>query len=372
VNIMESNYYGYPGAYTQYVRYNEGNPGNPDLRWETATKQNLGFEFAAFKNIISLTVDVFKEYRNDMLLGASDRTSTVPPVFGKPAPPANVGEAKSHGVEIVLNLRKSINKDFDLWVTTNWSYARSEVIYKESTELTLPHQKPEGKPLSQTFSGISTGFYRGWDEIYCAAGAADEGKNGFLLPGDLMMLDFNSDGKYYGTDDNVPYGYPSYPQNNYGISFGSNYKGLSFSANFVGAYNATRSVLFAGSASSGACFYFDNTYAPTLILGDTWSPEYNNSNPSYPALAMFAKLYNPTGQYTEFDGSFIRLQSVELGYSLPKRWLNPLMISNLRLYINGRNLWLWTKMPNDGVGIDDPGFNYPTKKQVNIGASIQF
>ena len=372
VNIMESNYYGYPGAYTQYVRYNEGNPGNPDLRWETATKQNLGFEFAAFKNIISLTVDVFKEYRNDMLLGASDRTSTVPPVFGKPAPPANVGEAKSHGVEIVLNLRKSINKDFDLWVTTNWSYARSEVIYKESTELTLPHQKPEGKPLGQTYSGISTGFYRGWDDIYCVNGGASALNNGFLLPGDLIMLDFNSDGKYYGTDDNVPYGYPSYPQNNYGISFGTNYKGLSFSANFVGAYNATRSVLFAGSASSYACFYFDNTYAPTLVLGDTWSPEYNNSNPSYPALAMFAKLYNPTGQYTEFDGSFIRLQSVELGYSLPKRWLNPLMISNLRLYINGRNLWLWTKMPNDGVGIDDPGFNYPTKKQVNIGASIQF
>jgi len=372
VDAYESNYYGYPAAYTQYVRYNEGNPGNPDLRWETATKQNLGFEFAAFKNTISLTVDLFNEYREDMLLGASDRANTVPPIFGKPAPPANVGKAKSHGAEVVLTYRKSLNKDFDFWVSTNWSVAITEVVYKESTELTLPHQKPEGKPLGQTMSGISTGFYNSWDDIYCATGAANASSNGFLLPGDMIMLDFNSDGRYYSNDDNVPYGYPTYPQNNYGVSFGANYKGLSFSANFVGAYNATRRVAFAASASSGACFYYDNTYAPTHILGDTWTPEYNNSNPSYPALALFAKTYNPTGQYYEFDGSFVRMQSVELGYSLPKRWMAPLKISNLRVYVNGRNLFLWTKMPNDGVGGDDPGFNYPTKKQFNIGVNVQF
>ncbi|MCK7531357.1 MAG: TonB-dependent receptor [Marinilabiliales bacterium] len=53
MNAYESNYYGYPAAYTGYIRYNEGNPGNPDLRWEKATKQNLGFEFAAFKNKLS-------------------------------------------------------------------------------------------------------------------------------------------------------------------------------------------------------------------------------------------------------------------------------------------------------------------------------
>ncbi len=372
VNSMESNYYGYPGAYREYIRYNEGNPGNPNLRWETATKQNLGFEIAALRNTINLTVDLFKEYREDMLIGASDRQSTVPPIFGKPAPPANIGKAKSHGAEVVFTYRNNIGNDFNFFVTTNWSVAISEVIYKESTELTLPHQKPEGKPLGQTMSGISTGFYKSWDDIYCATGGSNASSNGFLLPGDMIMLDFNSDGKYYSNDDNVPYGYPTYPQNNYGISFGSNYKGLSLTANFVGAYNVTRKIQFAASASSGAAFYYDNTYVPIQIIRDTWTPEYNNINPSYPALALFAKSYNPTGQYYEFDGSFIRLQAVELGYSLPKKWTNPMKISNLRVYVNGRNLFLWTKMPNDGVGSDDPGFNYPTKKQLNIGANIQF
>jgi TonB-linked SusC/RagA family outer membrane protein len=365
VNSYESNYYGYPSAYREYIRYNEGNPGNPDLHWEKAKKQNLGFEFAALNNKVSITADIFNEERTDMLLGASDRSSTVPPIFGKPAPPANIGKANSHGAELEITYRSSLFKSLNYWITANWAISRSKVIYKESTELTLPHQKPEGKPLGQTFTGISTGFIESWDDLYCATGGANASSNSFLLPGDRIMLDFNADGRYYSTDDNVPYGYPTYPQNNYGIAMGANFKGFDLTMRFLGAYNATRRI-------SPALFYFDNTYAPAVILGDTWTPEYNNSNPSYPALALSAKTYNPIGQYPEFDGSFFRLQSIQLGYSIPKRLIEPLRINNLKLYVNGRNLFLWTKMPNDGVGMDDPGSNYPTTKQINIGLNLQF
>jgi hypothetical protein len=342
------------------------------LRWEKAAKQNLGFEFAAFKNKLSFNADIFNEERTDMLIGASDRSSTVPPIFGKPAPPANIGKANSHGAELEITYRNSHKKSLNYWITANWAIARSKVIYKESTELTLPHQKPEGKPLGQTNTGISTGFIESWDDLYCITGAANASSNSFLLPGDLAMLDFNADGRYYGTDDNVPYGYPTYPQNNYGIALGTDYKGFDFSVRFLGAYNATRRIPFASGASSGAAFYYDNTYLPTVIIGDTWTPEYNNANPTFPALALFAKSYNPTGQYYEFDGSFFRLQSIQLGYSLPKRLIEPLRINKLKLYVNGRNLFMWTKMPNDGVGMDDPGANYPTTKQINFGLNIQF
>jgi len=370
-NNYESNYYGYSSAYKEYIRYNEGNPGNPNLRWEKAAKQNLGFEFAAFKNKLSLTADLFNEERTDMLIGADDRKNTVPPIFGKPAPPANIGKANSHGAELEITYRNSLKKSLNYWITANWAIARSKVIFKESTELTLPHQKPEGKPLGQTVTGISTGFIGSWDDLYSATGAANASSNSFLLPGDMIMLDFNADGRYFGTDDNVPYGYPTYPQNNYGISLGADYKGFDLTVRFLGAYNTTRNV-FAPSASSGICFYYDNTYAPASVLADTWSPEYNNVNPTYPALALFAKTYNPTGQYSEFDGSFFRLQSLQLGYSIPKRLTEPLRINKLKLYVNGRNLFILTKMPNDGVGMDDPGANYPTRKQINIGLTVQF
>ncbi len=365
VDDYESNYYGYPSAYREYIRYNEGNPGNPNLRWETAKKQNLGFEVAAFNNKLSLIADIFNEKRTDMLIGANDRQNTVPPIFGKPAPPANIGKANSHGAELEITYRNSLKKNLNYWITANWSISRSKVIYKESTELTLPHQKPEGKPLGQTITGISTGFIQSWDDLYSVTGAANASSNSFLLPGDLIMLDFNADGRYYGTDDNVPYGYPSYPQNNYGIALGADFKGFDLTMRFLGAYNATRRI-------SPPLFYFDNLFVPTVILSDTWTPEYNNSDPSYPALALSAKTNNPTGQYPEFDGSFFRLQSIQLGYSLPKRMIEPLRINSLKLYVNGRNLFLWTKMPKDGVGMDDPGKNYPTKKQINIGLNVQF
>ena len=363
---VEANYYGFPYGYQEYIRYNEGNPGNPDLRWEKATKQNLGVDFAAFNNKLVITADIFKEHRVDMLIGANQRESTVAPLFGKPAPPANLGEAKSHGAELVVTYRNSIFKNkLNYFVTVNWAVARSEVIYQESTELTLPHQRPEGKPLGQTFSGISTGFIESWDDLYSSTGASDDASNRFLLPGDLSMLDFNADGKYFQTDDRVPYGYPTYPQNNYGFNFGADYKGFDVSVRFVGAYNATRRVPL-------QAFPSDNLFVPTDLLESTWSPEYNNSNPNYPALALDSKTYNPTGTYPEFDGSYLRLQSVEFGYTFPKKLVSSLRMDNLKVYVNGRNLFLWTNMPNDGVGFDSPNNNYPTKRQLNLGMNIRF
>lgn len=362
---LEEAYYGWPNTYEEYIRYNEGAPGNPDLRWEKATKQNLGFDIGIFRNKLSLTVDLFKEYRTDMLLGSNVRQNTVPPVFGKTVPPANVGEAKSRGAEIEISYRNSFRNVFDYYITSFWSEARSEVVYRESTELTPAHQRPEGKPVGQTQSGIGTGFMESWDDVYSATGAAAENHYEQNMPGDMIMLDFNSDGAYNGTDDNVPYGYPTYPQNNYSIAGGVKYQGFDFSFRFVGAYNATRRI-------NDQIFRNNNLFVPQFILDETWSPEYNNAAPTYPALSADAKTYLMKGTFREFDGSFFRLQSTQLSYSLPKRWISPLEIDKVTLYVNGRNLFLWTQMPNDGVGLEGDAKNYPTKRQINLGLNIQF
>ncbi len=362
---LEEGYYGWPNTYEEYIRYNEGAPGNPDLRWEKAAKQNLGFDIGVFRNKLSLTVDLFTEHRTDMLLGSNVRQNTVPPIFGKAVPPANVGEAKSRGAEIELTYRNSVNRNFDYWITSYWSQSRSEIIFRESTELTPLHQRPEGKPVGQTQTGIGVGFIESWDDLYSATGGADESRNQQLMPGDVIMLDFNSDGKYNGTDDNVPYGYPTYPQNNYSIAGGVNYKGIGFTFRFVGAYNATREI-------NDQIFYNNNLYVPRFILNETWSPEYSNANPSYPALTAAAKSYFPRGQFEHYDGSFFRLQSTQVSYSLPERWISPLQINKLTLFVNGRNLYLWTQMPNDGVGLKGDDKNYPTKQQLNFGMNIQF
>ncbi len=359
-------YYGYPSTYSSYPKYNEGNPGNPDLHWEKARKQNLGFEFEALRSRVSFTADIFNEYRWDMLIGAKERENTVAPTTGKPAPAANIGEAKSHGAEMELTYRHSIKNKLHLWVSGKWAMARSEVIYKESADLMLPHQKPEGKPIGQTTTGISVGFIESWDDMYSSTRSSDASDQTMLMPGDLIMLDFNSDGKYNSSDDRVPYGYPTYPQNNYGFDFGGTWGGFDLVVRFLGAYNTTRNI-------SPNLFWADNLYFPTSIMNSTWSPQYNNADPTYPGLALGdSKTYIPLGEWTKHDGSFLRLQSVQLSYNLPKNWTKKVQMNNVKLYVNGRNLFLWTKMPDDGVGMDSPGKNYPTKKQINFGLNIQF
>ena len=361
----EAAYYGYPSPYDRYIRYAEGTPGNPLLRWEKATKQNLGLDISILKNKIAFSADFFHEYRDDMLLGAGARANNVAPIFGQNVPAANVGIAKSKGAELELVLRHSIKNKFHFWVSGNWAVARSEVIYKESPELMPDYQKPEGKPVGQTFSSLSTGFVETWDDLYCVSGAQDEDNRSRIMPGDLIMLDYNGNGSYNGTYDKVPYNYPTYPQNNYGLAVGGNYKSFQFNVRFLGAYNTTRRI-------SANLFYTDNLYVPEHMIGDTWSPEYGNENPTYPAFALAAKKYIPTGTYSEFDGSFFRLQSVQISYTLPKNFTSKMKMEKVKLFVNGRNLFLWTLMPNDGVGLDHSGKNYPTKKQVNFGLNILF
>ncbi|MFC2116388.1 SusC/RagA family TonB-linked outer membrane protein [Bacteroidota bacterium] len=353
---------GYPVSNYEYISYVEGIPGNPDLRWEKAKKQNLGLDLALLRNKIMFTMDLFNEYRYDMLLAADERG--VPVISGKPATAANVGEAKSKGMEFEFTYRNSSrNNKLNYWVTTNWSVARSEVIFKETPELVPKYQADEGFPLNQTRTGISTGFINSWDDLYTSTGSSVIDETQHLMPGDLVMLDFDADGAYESNDDKVPYSYPVYPQNNYSFSLGADYAGLQFSIQFVGAYNVTRRI-------STPMFFQKNAYVPAFILEDTWTKAYNISDPTYPALALSDK-YSPDGHYRYFDGSFLRCSSVQLAYNLPQRWTKSLSIENVKFYINGRNLLLWTRMPDDGVGADQDAKNYPVKKQVNIGINIQ-
>src|SRR4030042_4180174 len=332
---------GYPVSNYEYIAYLEGIPGNPDLRWEKARKQNLGLDIALFRNKIMFTADAFNEYRFDMLLAAEERG--VPAISGKPPTAANVGEAKSKGMEFALTYRNSfINNKLNYWITTNWSIARSEVVYKETPELYPDYKAPEGFPLNQTRTGMSTGFIESWDDLYTSTGASVIDETSDLMPGDLVMLDFDADGAFESNDDVVPYGYPVYPQNNYSLSWGADYQGLQFTVQFVGAYNVTRRI-------DVNMFERNNAYVPAFVLDDTRTTAYNNPNPTYPAFALADK-YTPKGHYSYYDGSYFRLQSIQLAYNLPQRWIQHVSMENLKLFVNGSNLFLWTRMPDDGVG----------------------
>jgi TonB-linked SusC/RagA family outer membrane protein len=360
--IFDQSYFGYPiSEFDGYPSYVEGTPGNPTLRWETARKQNLGLDLGFFDSRVLVAVDAWTEYRFDMLIAANDRQS--PPISGVPSnAAANLGEASSRGLELELTHRNTIGFDLHYFLKANWAIARSKVISKAEPLLTPAHLAAEGYPLNQTKSSMASGIIQSWDDLYSTVGSATGGQNNQRMPGDVVLIDYDADGAYESTDDVVPYGYPVYPQNNYSISLGADYKGIQLSVQFVGAYNVTRNI-------STSHFNSEKAFLPEFLRDMTWT--YNKTDPTYPALSRGPK-YNPAGHYGRFDGSFFRIQSAQLSYTIPSAISQKIGMERLEFYVNGRNLWLWSKMPDDGVGANHDLKNYPTKKQYNFGLRIQF
>lgn len=348
---------------TSYTKYQEGTPGNPELHWEKANKQNLGTEFSLFKGLISGSVDLFKEHRYDMLIAANDRKNSVPIMFGQTPPAANIGEVKSRGMEIEASISKSYRNGFNFKVGGSWTYARNEILYKEDAELKPFYQKAAGYPIGQNRLTIETGLMTSWDDVYNGVISQDGNTN--RLPGDFVFMDYNANGKI-DKDDSAPYGYPVYPFSTYTANLSTGYKGWSLDIMFYGTQNVSREVGF-------GIFEYSGAGIQQLYLDATATPEYGNANPTFPQL-NFGRGAG-TGTFNTYDGSLLRLKSLQIAYSLPKRWVKKIGCSDIRLYANGNNLFVWTDMPADGEGRnkgDDLGRNYPLKRTATIGTSIKF
>ena len=188
------------------------------------------------------------------------------------------------------------------------------------------------------------------------------GTNNLLLPGQYRMLDYNGDG-IINNNDGCAWGYSTYPQNTYSFSVGVTYKGWSLSCQFYGVYNVSI------NAYDIAEFDYNSDCVYERNLNETWTPEYHGEG-TYRALSMAAK--GPTGSSVFYDGSYLRLKTAELSYTFPKSWVNKLSISNLRLYVNGNNLFFWSALPIDIEGSNFKLTSYPNTKQINFGANISF
>lgn len=339
-----------------YQLYREGVPGNPALRWELAKKQNLGTEFSLFKGLISGSIDLFKEHRYDMLVAANDRLQVH--AVGQKAPAANVGIVDSKGIEIEGSVSKNYKNGFNFKVGGSWTYSNNVIVYKEDPLLMPFYQKAAGYPIGQIRVNQQTGFIESWDDAY--NGVLSVGSNVSRLPGDFFFTDYNANGKI-DPDDSAPYGFPAIPRSTYTMNFNGGYKGWNLSVLLYGTHNVTRGV-------GGSVFMFGTASIHERYINATITPELGNANPTYPQFNG-----SGSGAFNYMDGSLLRLKSVELSYTLPKVWTKVVGIAGARLYANGNNLFVWTKMPSDGEGNNAGNSrSYPLKKTATIGANIQF
>jgi TonB-linked SusC/RagA family outer membrane protein len=350
-------------AASPYTQYTEAVIGNPNLQWETAIKQNLGIELGLLQNRISVTADIFRDHRTNIFMSAGQRR--ISDYFGALPVSANIGETKSQGYEISLNLQNDFNQ-LHYWANVSYTKAKDEVIFMEDPALLPAYQKNQGFQIGQTRSVTSQGYVDNWDEVY--ATTFWQTQNGNKLPGDQYLLDFNGDG-VINTFDGIPNAYPTRPQNTYNFSVGMSYKGFSVMAQFYGVYNVSRRYgWFTMPYSDAAEFVvFENNL-------DQWTPDHTNA--SWPAQRTNRSYtYDNLNAGDRFlvDGSFLRLKTAEIAYTLSGQWLKNIGASSARIYLNGNNLFFWSEMMDDqeGPGVTN-GAGYPVYRRVNLGLNVNF
>ncbi len=236
---------------------------------ETAVKANIGFEMPVLRNMFSLDVDLFDERRKDIII--TDRS--VPAFFGFDPANINLGETVVRGLEVALNYRQRLTDDWKVSANFAYTTAKDEVLFREDPELKEAYQKFQGFPIGQNRTYIRGIMMQSWDDVYGSSPLVDNQEA--ARPGSYDLIDYNGDG-VIDVDDNVPYGYPTRPQNTFNLTLGTDYKNFSFMVQFYGVTNTTKE-------------YQDRTFAAQTPLffehnSDYWSVDNPNGTailPSY-------------------------------------------------------------------------------------------
>lgn len=345
------------GAKSPYTLYIEQVIGNKDIHWERSLKKDFGFELSAFKGDITADIDYFEDNRRDIFMKGSDRS--VPDWFGSSSPPgANLGSVNTNGYEIVLGFKHNFTKVLKVWSDLSFTHSEDKILYKDDPEFMPAYLKLAGYSIDQTRTAIPGNMMQNWDDIYMSVPLTtgnDKKRTGYY-----DVVDFNGDGNFNGTYDNVPWGYPNRPQNTWNISLGTTYKGISLMAQIYAQTNTTRSYTLDSFSQQTDLYFKEN--------GNYWS----KTNPTgvstiYPWRVLSA---NTEPLRNLVDASMVRLKTVELAYRFPAASCKKMGLEGLKVFLNGNNLYLWTKMADDReYGSGNRG-TYPTLKRFNFGFNL--
>ena len=340
---------------SMYTFYYLSKLGNPDAGWEKVKKFNLGIDYAFLNNMFAGSVEIFKDKRDGILINGNDRA--MPSYFGQTPPTANLGKAESKGFEVEVRFSKNINRNMRVWANLSMTHAANKIIDRDDPALKPAYQKQAGYVIGQTHSYLDKGFLNSFDDIY--GSPSHDVNDASRLPGDYYIVDFNGDG-VVDNKDSVPYGYSGTPQNTYNATIGFEWKGFSCFAQFYGVTNVTREVSLVSFGN-----HIDNVYN----IGDWWSGETGTGDIPIPRWYSTVSGYSNGTQYL-YDGSYVRLKNVELAYTFTNGWIKKLGLSYMKLYLNGNNLWVWSRMPDDRESNFSGGSGsgaYPTMRRFNFG-----
>lgn len=352
---------------------NQGKQGNEAIQWEVAEKMNFGFDLSLWESL-TLTADVFKEHRDKILISRG----LVPQLQGVPLanlPFVNMGVVDNKGFELELSYVKTFNKDLQVNVRGNYAFARNKVVYLDEAQYdesyacryrrTGYYVEGHGTHWANRFGykidkSNGSGYITTPEELEWATNAYT---NPGVTYGDFLYLDVTGDGVIDDRDKTL-LAYPTVPEISFGFSGVVNYKNLDFSFLFSGIANCSMTY-------PEAIYRYNEPAYSHAWTRERWE---NGESIQYPALkpASAGTSYLPNEFFT-FDRTYLRLKTVELGYTLPKTWLKPVGIKSCRFYLNGNNLLTFTRFPLKTVDPEQASIgDYPIQKMYNLGVNIVF
>ena len=339
--------------------YKESVIAAPDLKWATVSKKNLGFDYAFLHGMFAGSFDWFRDDRYDIFVSGGNRS--VPTYYGAwTVPDINKGEIKNTGFEFELRFNKVLKNGMRFWANANYTYAHNTIKIKDDPALLPSYRRAQGYSQGQYVSFIDNGYIGTYDELYSTPKREKDDTQ--VLIGDHYIVDFNADGVVDETYDQAPYGYTGNPEHTYNATIGWEWKGWSCFAQLYGVTGVTRDV---GLTS------FNNKLLTVYDNGNWWNPVDAGGDVVVPRFTTQVA-YNDGTQYL-YDGSYFRLKNVEIAYTWTKGWIKKLGFSSLKIYVNGNNLFLITKMPDDresNYGWSGGGGAYPTVRRYNFGFKL--
>lgn len=362
----------------------EGIFANPSLTWEKARKFNFGIDAEFFHQRLTLSVDVFKEHRYDILtsLNTDDKLG-FPYIVGQTAPIVNSGIVDNRGIEFQLGWDGRIGQHFRYWIRPNFTFARNkvkfcnEISYVDSNGRDCPWRYQTGRRVGENFCYIFDHFVADQDEadrLNAMNGGSGFGMWGAVQPGDVVYKDMNGDG-VVNNYDRAAVGNPRTPEIQYGIPVGLSYKGFDFSMLWQGS--ALCSVQLSGPAVWDFPLYDQSRTGKVRKMHlNRWTPE-TAATATYPAL-HYGIHNNNKQQYSSlflYDASYIRLKNVEIGYTLPKAWTSKAGIQSVRIYAQGQNLLTFDRLGDvdmDPEIKNGDGSWFPVQRVVNLGINMTF